>query len=492
LKIQPLFGLIGAAILTTALANPALAGYKEGAKFEFRNGYPSIAASQELYDELDYQRAVQAYIWATPMLNSMGWRDGFERIGITSKNRKLFVLEDSAHPQLTAMTANQITPYAFILMDLREDGPMVVEVPPKDYLGGFVDFWHRALGDIGFIGPDRGKGGKYLVLPPGYEGEVPAGYHVVLSTSNQTFFYARANSPKFKGPKALEVYGKMRIYPLSEAANPPSSIKLMPMGHKPFSQDWPKTGLAVWESIHKGIQLDNIREQDKPFYDSLRDLGIEHGKPFNPTERQKKILLKAAELGHKMVVNYAFNHRKRFAWRWDDRTWKTIFVTQSPNHETETYTEVMDRASAWYQLTMTAKYPFDARKRPPVYGKGSAYLANYQDSDGEFLDGANSYRLRVPADVPAANFWNVTVYHNETRAMINNEQGVISLGSPDDLERNVDGTVDLYFGPERPKDKKNWIQTNKDEGWFVLFRFFGPEKGFYDRTWILPDFEKLN
>ncbi len=243
------------------------------------------------------------------------------------------------------------------------------------------------------------------------------------------------------------------------------------------------------------MQRGNIREQDKIIYDYLKDLGLKHGEPFNPDERQKRILTRAAETGGKMVANLAFaliNRNKSVIW-WPDRYWVSIFAVQTRLFETETYVEVTDRASGWYQLVMNGKYPFDAKTREPIYGAGSAYLANYHDSSREFLNGSHSYRLRVPTNVPAANFWSVTVYSNQTRSMIVNDEGRVSRGSPDALDVNDDGSVDLYFGPKPPEagPESNWVQTNPNEGWFVLFRFFGPEREYYDRSWKLPDFEKI-
>ena len=461
-------------------------------RFAFEAGYPTPEASRALYDEMDYQRAVHAYIWATPMLNSMGWRAGLARFGVTEENHKFIVFQDSMYPQHTVMTGNQTTPYAFALMDLKKDGPMVVEVPPQDVLGGFVDFWQRALGDYGLPGPDRGQGGKYLVLPPGYVGDIPDGYYVVRSSSNLTWFFARANSVKFRGEAAFEVFGKLNIYPLSQAGQPPAPAGLAPVGQQAFNGDWPKD-YGFWELLHEGMQRDNIREQDKVFYDFLKDLGIRHGEPFNPDARQQRILARAAEVGGKMVANLAFANRNGSIVQWPDRQWVSIFAVQTPEFETETYAEVTDRASSWYQLVMNARYPFEAKKRSPIYGAGSAYLASYSDSSGLFLDGSNSYRLKVPANVPAANFWSVTVYSNRTRSMILNAQGRASRGSTDALHVNEDGTIDLYFGPQPPADSDvNWVQTNPAEGWFVLFRFFGPEREYYDKAWKLPDFAKIN
>jgi hypothetical protein len=460
--------------------------------FKFEAGYPTPDASQALYDEMDYQRAVQAYIWATPLLNSMGWRAGLARFGVTEHNHKFLVWQYSILPQHVVMTANQVTPYAWALMDLKKDGPMVVVVPPNDVLGGFCDFWQRALEDLGAPGPDRGKGGKYLILPPGYEGDVPDGYFVVRSTSNLTWVYARANGAKFKGDAAFDVYGNLRLYPLSKADNPPTNVSLVPVGKKAFNGDWPK-GYEAWSLIHEGMQLDNIRDQDKIIYDFLKGLGLRHGEPFAPNDRQKKILARAAQVGGKMVANLAFANRNDFAVQWPDRQWVSIFAVQTRMFETDTYVEVTDRASGWYQLVMSGKYPFDARKRAPIYGTGSAYLASYRDGSAAFLNGSNNYRLKVPANVPIANFWSVTVYDNQTRSMIVNDEARVSRGSPDELAVNDDGSIDLYFGPMRPEGSgSNWVQTNPNEGWFVLFRFFGPEREYYDKSWKLPDFQKIN
>ena len=475
------------------VAMAALATTASAQEFKFEAGYPTAESSHALYDEMDYQRAVQAYIWATPLLNSMGFRAGYAKFGVTEKNLKIAIFPHSILPQHTIMTANQTTPYFFSMADLKLHGPVVAVVPPEDVMGSFVDFWHRALSDFGPVGPDRGKGGKYLLLPPGYDGEIPDGYHVVQSTSNIIWFYGRANSVKFKGDAAFDVFNKLRLYPLSKAGSRSDEPQVVSIGKKEYNGDWPKD-YAFWPTLHEAIHLDNIRQQDKIIYGYLRDLGITHGKPFEPDARQKRILTRAAEVGGKMVANLAFSNRNQFA-RWHpDRPWVDIFGTKSPFHETETYVEVDDRASAWYQLCMSARINFDSRKMEPVYGKGSGYLANYHDSTMKiFLNGSNSYRLSVPPDVPVANFWSVTVYSNNDRSQIRNEQGRISLGSTDKLKANADGNFDLTFGPELPAGtpESNWIQTNPDEGWFVLFRFFGPERPYYDRSFKLPLFEKI-
>ena len=484
--------------IVALVAMAALATTATAQEFKFEAGYPTDESSHALYDEMDYQRAVQAYIWATPMLNAMGMRAGFHRYGVTEHNRKLLVFEYSLLPQHIWMTANSTTPYLWPMFNVK-DGPWVVEIPPETVLGCFYDFWNRALEDFGLPGPDRGKGGKYLILPPGYEGDIPDGYFVVESTSYIVFAVGRANSAKYKGDPAIEIAKTINMYPLSmidEKGNPPTPAGIVAVGKKEFSADWPK-GYEAWEWIHEGMQLDNIRKTDKIIYDFLRGLGIEHGKPFNPDERQKRILTRAAETGHKMVANLAFaaiNRNPESIW-WPGNYWVTIFQVNTPLFETPTHAEVTARAQ-WYQLVMNGVFPFNAKKTPvdpKLYGIGSNYLANYHDNDRDFLNGSNNYRLHVPPNVPAANFWSVTVYDNTTRSMINNKQDRIGRGSTDDIKLNDDGSVDLYFGANLPKDapESNWVQTNEGDGWFVLFRFYGPKKEFYDHSWVMPDFEKI-
>ncbi len=190
------FCFVALAVTTTVFAQD----------FEFEAGYPEPDTSIALYDEMDYQRAVQAYIWATPLLNSMGFRAGLGRYGVNETNGKFLVFEQSLNPNQIVMTANQTTPYFWTLLDLKTNGPMVAVIPPGEILGGFVDFWHRAIGDYGPVGPDRGKGGKYLILPPGYEGEIPEGYFIVRPTSNLTWFFGRANHVRFKGQGAIDLF----------------------------------------------------------------------------------------------------------------------------------------------------------------------------------------------------------------------------------------------------------------------------------------------
>ncbi len=198
-----------------------------------------------------------------------------------------------------------------------------------------------------------------------------------------------------------------------------------------------------------------------------------------------------------MVVNLAFaviNRNDNAIW-WPGNYWVTIFQVNTPLFETPTHAEVTARAQ-WYQLVMNGVFPFVAKKTPvdpKLYGIGSNYLANYHDNDRNFLNGSHSYRLRIPPNLPAANFWSVTVYDNKTRSMINNKQNRIGRGSTDGLKFNDDGSVDLYFGPKRPDagPEENWVQINEGDGWFVLFRFYGPKKEFYDHSWVLPDFEKI-
>ncbi len=484
MKTNPILALLFTALVFVACNDqPA---QKETQKFEFQAGYPTAEASEALYDEMDYHRATQAYIWATPMLNSMGMREAFAEHGVTENDRNILVFENSLNAEQIWMTANSTTPYFWTLFDLSKE-PIVAEVGSNDILGGFYGHQMQAIADMVFA-----EGTKFLVVGPEYTGEVPEGFTVVQAPSNITWWYGRANHVSYKGQPAIDLFQEnLNFYPLSQAGNPPAAEPVIALGDTPIDTDWDK-GYKAWENIHAGMQIDNIRAEDKIMYDFLKGLGIEHGKDFNPNERQKKILERAAETGHKMVQNLAFNNRSERAPQWGDKTqWVNIVTHEAADWNTETTLEVTDRTQ-WYQLVANAAYLYGDAE--PAYGKGSDYLSTYKDVDGNFFNGSKQYKLIVPAEVPVANFWSVTVYDNETRSMIDNEQGRIARGSTDDVVVNADGTTTLYFGNTLPEGApaSNWVQTNEGDGWFVLFRFYGPEKPFYDKSFMLNDFEKID
>ena len=218
----------------------------------------------------------------------------------------------------------------------------------------------------------------------------------------------------------------------------------------------------------------------------LKPLGIEKGKPFNPTASQKKILEEGVFVGEAMAMANDFEKRGGMGHYADGSNWD-IALTTNIEQRSKYYAQLDERAAWFYEAYSTSK-----GMTTSTPGVGSIYLSTYKDSDRKWLDGANNYRLRVPANVPVKNFWSVTVYHNDTRYLIQNKQKRADRSSRMDLLKNDDGTVDIYFGPTVPEGKdQNWIPTNPDESWFPYFRLYGPLEAYFDRSWVLPDIEKL-
>ena len=188
-------------------------------RIQMEAGQPAVATIPELYDELDFQRAVQAYVWATPFVALSEMLDSLERdFGATLTRQPIF--EQSVTPEYTLFTANDTTIYTIGDIDLKKYGPIVLEAP-AGALGGIDNHWQYPLTDIGPFGPDKGKGGKFLVLPPGYEGEVPDGYFVMKSDTYRNFFLLRGVPKDGDVQGAIDNLRTGRLYPLSEAANPP-------------------------------------------------------------------------------------------------------------------------------------------------------------------------------------------------------------------------------------------------------------------------------
>jgi hypothetical protein len=436
----------------------------------FPAGYPAEETVQKLYDELDFQRAVQAYLWALPMASYGAMADAHRALGADAHT--VIVADKLAEARQLILTANQDTVYMSGVLDLR-DGPMVMDIP-AGLLGTLNNIWQQPLCDLGGpFSPEQNRGGKFLILPPGYDGPLPElHHHVVESDANTCVFYLRA-IPKTREdiPKLVKVIESYRQYRLSESQNPPET-RFVSMAGKD-ADFLTNEGFAYFESLAGYINDNPPRSQDMAMLGMLETLGIAHGKPFEPDARMKGILTEAAVIGRAMAKALAWKPRvaEDTVYRYPgQRKWKEIFFGD-PTFHTPEYMTIDLRAKYAFEAIGTSKSMVVA-----VPGQGSQYIGLYVDTDGDWLTGDHTYRIRLPKDVPAGWFWSLTAYDNETRSMIQNEQGRPIVGSVHGAKPNEDGSYDAYFGPELPAGvpEENWVQTKPGLGWFVYLRLYGP------------------
>jgi hypothetical protein len=441
------------------------------------DGYPGPGTADKLLDEIDYQRACQLYIWAIPIVGMTEWKN------VNNSTFKVhnaqWVSYRTFEEKLGILTPNFTTPYAVGFCNLTESGPLVIDFP-KGLLGGMVmDFWQRSLTDLGMIGPDKGQGGKYLIIGPGQADLKPSGYYIIHSPTNNIFFGTRILDPA----QADELIPKMNAYPYKNAGNAPKPDVVK--SGTGWSQ-MPPHGMLYWQRLAEIINQEPVEERDRFMMAQLRFLGIEKGKPFQPDARQTRILTEGAKTGEMMAkVN---TYTRRFAEpMWPGTHWKDVLTVNTTQYE-EFYDQLDSRAAYFYEGVAISE---GMRLKKP--GPGQRYVGCYQDKDGEYLSGSNLYKIHVPANPPVGQFWSLTVYDEATRQMIVNGNKKVDFSSKDtDLVKNADGSWDLYCGPEAPKGfEKNWVQTNKDNGWFSMFRFYAPTEAFFNKSWVLPDFEKV-
>lgn len=450
----------------------------------FQLGYPTTETTKKVFDELDYQRAVQAYLWAYPVVSFESIRLGVKRdVGVDLND---FIIADKlADARGVWLTANDSTVYALANVDLGKSGPIVIDVPPGAIVGLIDDFWQRSVTDVGLPGPDGDKGGKFVLLPPGYTGEVPAaGYHVLRATMNNYTVMVRGIAVNGDFAGAVHVVDKMKIYPWSERSAPKPN-RFVSFSGKAMDT-LPPSGLEYWKRLSDFINNNPVQERDRFFMAMLKPLGIEKGKPFAPDARQKAILEEAAVTGDAMGRTMLFEGEQRIAnanafkatqWNW--------VVLNSATGESETYSQLDERLHYTYGAIFTS--PFIGAKKA---GPGSEYVQAFKDKDGNRFDGGKSYRLHVPADVPAVAFWSLTLYDTVSRSMIQNLSGDSAHSSYDKLKKNADGSIDLYFGPKAPAGlESNWTETVPGKGFYPMFRFYTPKAGLFDGSWKLPDVE---
>ncbi len=443
---------------------------------DFANGYPTDATQKLLFEEMDFQRACQAYIWSIPIVAMAKWQYDFtEELG--AKNGQIVFLE-SYEDKLGILTANTTTPYVVPFIDVT-DGPWVTVMPEGEVRGAANDFWQ--IGVKQMTTP-----GKYLFVGPGQEvpkGAEKDGYIVVKTATNNILIGIRLMS-KDRDDR-MATLKKIEIYPYAERANPKPRGYITPNGNS-YTSAHPR-GMEYWVRLADIINREPVAERDRFMTAMLKPLGIEKGKSFKPDERQKKILTDAVLVGEAMAkANDFFNPRLEDAHYVDGSNWE--FATTSMPDQRREYNDDLDERAAWFYEALTNDLMMHGQRT----GKGQVYMAAYRDKDGDWLDGAVNYTLHVPADAPAKTFWSMTVYDVATRCIIVNDTKLADRSSRMDLLTNADGSVDLYVGPKKPAGEKakNWIQTMPGKAWFPYFRFYSPKQAFLDRTWILPDIEK--
>jgi hypothetical protein len=350
--------------------------------------------------------------------------------------------------------------------------------------------WHRPISDIGLAGPDQGKGGKYLVLPPGYEGAVPEGYFVFKSPTYRVFLFLRGF---FKGSDLAPTVASMetiRVYPLAKKDNPPK-MQFPNASAVKVDMDYPKD-ITYFENLARFLNEETVDPADFYMRGLAASIGIANTKdaPFAPDARMKAILQKGAAVGYKMAANVSWSSYGKLAGVrvYPDRQWETLFLSGSTHFNTPTHRSV-DEQIAYFHKAYSMS-PAMVVKMP---GKGAQYVATFRDSDGEYFSGDNSYTLHIPPNAPAKNFWSIVLYDIDTRSLLDNGQPFPAFASNNGLMKlNADGSADFFFGPTAPQDAKfNWIKTVPGKDFFPGMRFYAPTEAFFDKTWKPGDIVKV-
>jgi hypothetical protein len=440
---------------------------------DFANGYPSDETVQKLYDERDFQRACQAYVWSLPAVAFTSWQRGVTKELGARNGQIVAILSYEARQGI--LTANATTPYYLGFADLSA-GPLVLEMPARGVQGAINDAWQNAI-------PQTEKPGKYVVLAPGQEtpGNV-TGYVVRRSPTVNVFLGVRLTDPDPAGAK--EALSHLRMYAYAQRDDPPK-MDILDAGTKAWS-GLPPRGMDYWMRLDDVIQREPIEPRDVFFHAMLRPLGLEKGRPFRPDAHQTKILTEGALVGEAMAKANSADRRFADGRYRPDAHWD--YALRLDADDPDAFWNLLDERASWFYEAVGAGAAM-APKRP---GPSSAYLSAYKDKAGRWLDGGISYRLRVPPEAPAQLFWSVTVYDVDTRALIRNEQKNADRSSRMDLRKNDDGSVDIHCGPTAPAGfEKNWIPTVAGKNWFAYFRLYQPTQPYFDRSWPLPDFEAL-
>jgi hypothetical protein len=476
------------------------------ANLPFEQNRPTPETAKTLMEELKFEQATQAYLWALPLINTLGMKFGSEKVFGAGYNI-LPVWKERLDPKTLVTTPNSDVIYAMSYADMGETGPIVFEAPPN-LQGILLDFWQRPIpvdggkffGDVGLPGPDAGKGGKFLVLPPGYKGDVPSGYYIYRSGTNNVFIFLRAfyQDPKDLSP-AVGLMEQAKIYPLNlpEAERKPMKF---PNASGVAADMLPRSDVTAFDQLkwlvdHEG---ENLASDDG--LGLLANVGIVAGRPFEPDAETRAILNDAAKTAYKMsrVIGRMSEIGGRDLRVWKDRKWLNPANNVSQPGPDKTLDLAWRNTKAGFieieprVWMFTDYYSISPGMVSLTPGKGAFYAIAFDDSAGKPLSGDVSYKLTLPPNVPAKLFWSLTLYESENASGLATEaRRFPSLGSRDNPVKNGDGTIDLYIGPKPPAGKEaNWLATAPGRGFFSILRLYGPEEAAVNYSWKPGDIEE--
>ena len=503
-----------------SIATPKRMETRLGA-LEFVDGVPSDDTVDAVYENLDFVHGVNVYLDGFAAASTYAIRKGFQEIGVD--DNAVLIFSELMGAESVFLTANADTVYFLGNIDLTS-GPMVVETPPQA-LGAFDDMWWGWIVDFGLPGPDRGEGGRFLLVPPGYDGPLPdSGYHVGHSRTTRVVMAGRSfMADDDPAPTVETIKRTLKVYPYA-AGNVGTSVATLLEGNvapappakvpetvfvegsgKDFNTV-PPSDFGFFELMNEVVQDEPAGSTDAELLGQLAAIGIVKGTPFRPDQRLRRTLTDAAAVGSATSRALFFDARasEKFGY-YDDSAWfNMLFVggytfETPPPHVSADGIKPLSPTGA-RKLHSRTSFMYAATVVSPAMcmrltGIGSQYLMATHDAAGNHLDGGKTYRVTLPPDIPAARFWSFTVYDNETRSMLRTPQRFPRAGSQayptPAAAANADGSTTITFGPERPGDvpEGNWIQTTEGKGWFPILRLYSPLESFFDKTWRPSEIE---
>ncbi len=481
---------------------------------DFRDGAPSQATLDKVYDNLDYTHAFEAFVNTMQGVNAAALRKGFLDLGV--KDNEILVFSRLMDAKSLFLTANADTVYFVGILDLTK-GPMVLETPPNA-LGTLDDMWWRWVTDFGVPGPDRGEGGKYLILPPGYDGPLPeGGFYVARSRTTRVLILGRMFMQNDNPAPAADLIRKfIKIYPyeagglgtsvaeflsgkarLGRITPPPETV--FHEGSGKVMNTVPPNDFSYFEMLNEVVQQEPATALDPELMGPIAAIGIVKGKPFAPDARMRKILTDALAVGNATSRSLFMAPRAADWYYYPGSAWSNFLFVSGHEFETPipmitregvkpfppTGYRTLDARSAFF-YGITGITPAMAMRLP---GIGSQYLLAFQDANKQYFDGSKTYKVTLPKGIPQAKFWSLTLYDNQTRSMLDTPQGYPRAGSQNypspAAEADASGVTTVYFGPKQPDGVKrgNWIQTMPGKGWFVILRLYSPLEPFFDKSW---------